>query len=153
MLRTSLLDPYHALHMTDLYLSGKTQLKFSIIFQDLAQEWLPGTRQGFTFLDEKTYIPKHHIHHYSMHNALHHTNFIYVENIIAWSISCIAYDWLLSFRKDPVKFSSYISRPRPVRLNRPKIFPMLIQSKAFSGSVRSTLRSPWCLSSWRHFKT
>ena len=25
MLRTSLLDPYHALHMTDLYLSGKIQ--------------------------------------------------------------------------------------------------------------------------------
>ena len=26
ILRTSLLDPYHALHMTDLYLSGKMQL-------------------------------------------------------------------------------------------------------------------------------
>ena len=24
-----MLDPYHALHMTDLYLSGKMQLKFS----------------------------------------------------------------------------------------------------------------------------
>ena len=26
MLRTSSLDPYHALHMTDFYLSGKIQL-------------------------------------------------------------------------------------------------------------------------------
>ena len=31
MLRTSLLDPYHALHMTDLYLSGKDSIKFSAI--------------------------------------------------------------------------------------------------------------------------
>ena len=31
---------------------------------------------------------KHHIHHYSMHNALHHTNLIYFENIIA---PCILY--------------------------------------------------------------
>ena len=31
MLRTSLLDPYHTLHMTDLYLSGKMQLKFDHI--------------------------------------------------------------------------------------------------------------------------
>ena len=35
MLRTSLLDPYHALHMTDLYLSGKSQLNSQSYFKTL----------------------------------------------------------------------------------------------------------------------
>ena len=65
-------------------------------------------------------------------------NFIYVENIIAWSISCIAYDWPLPCRKDPIKFSA-IPRPCLVQWNRLlKIFLMPIQSKAFSGPVKST---------------
>ena len=36
ILKTSLPDPYHALHMTDLYLSGKIQLKFSAISKTLS---------------------------------------------------------------------------------------------------------------------
>ena len=35
MFRTSLLDPYHALHMTDFYLSVKIQLSSQATFQDL----------------------------------------------------------------------------------------------------------------------
>ena len=82
------------------------------------------------FPRQKTYIHKHRTSiHYSMHICIISYNFTYVENIMAWSISWIAYDWPLPFRKDPVKFS--------------------VMFKAFSSSVRSTLRSPCFLSSWR----
>ena len=40
-----------------------------------------------------------------MHIRIISYDLIYVENIIAWSISCLAYDWPLPFRKDSVKFS------------------------------------------------
>ena len=95
-----------------------------------AQELPPGTRQGFIFLRQKdTFINIIFSYITARIYASYFTNLIYVENIIAWSISCIAYDWPLPFRKNPVKFSS--------------------RFQAFSGSVRSTLRSPCFLSSWR----
>ena len=70
------------------------------------------------YFPRRKHIHKHHIHHYSMHNASYHTNLIHVENIIAWSISCIAYDWPLPFRKGAVKILKHISRPSLVQLNR-----------------------------------
>ena len=45
------------------------QRKQSSTLTQQPRMWLPGTRQGFTFLDENTFI-KHHIHHYRMHRRI-----------------------------------------------------------------------------------
>ena len=43
---------------------------------------------------------------------------IQIVSMFAWSISCIAYDWPLPFRKDAVEILKHISRISLVQLNR-----------------------------------
>ena len=71
-----------------------------------------GNKEFSSFLQQLYEIyfpqPKHYIsihHDTCIYASLQH-NLIYFENIIAWYISCIAYDWPLPFRKEEVKFPS-----------------------------------------------
>ena len=61
------------------------------LFKHQAQDSINSRHPSRIYFPRREYIHKHRI--VMIHAYTHHTISFYVENIIAWSISCIACDW------------------------------------------------------------